>query len=436
MRNNPVIVIPGFMGSKLSTSEAMGSQLVWLNSQGLLNPEQTLAALRYDPADPDRLVASGILDEIPILPFFAPDVYKALSGFLRDNLNLQVLDFHYDWRKSIREAGDRLASQIRRLRSETGAPQVDLIAHSFGGLVARACLTDHSQGADPISDSVGWLITLGSPHKGATRALQTLALGTDLFVVFRRARVRDTARTFPGLYELLPHDAADGMFQSGGQNADPYQQTGWATAAMQPHLAAGGQVVQQLLPAQLPVDSALIYATRTETVTVADATNAGVQIHTSDQGDGTVAEVSARGDGITGVGTLHRFQVPQVSHSGLLGNEQVQQKVLSQLLLGRPLDPVQMFAAFQHEPVFMPNRDNLLAVSVCDLAGRNLPGIDVRLTIFDAGITRRMVPQTSRGDYAIGVRLRPNSHLRYLVTASGPGISGTLRHTGQLVGTS
>lgn len=434
MRRNPVIVIPGFMGSKLST--AVGNQLVWLSSQGLLSPEQTLAALRFDAADPDRLVSSGILDEIPVLPFFAPDVYKSLSGFLRGgNLKLRVLEFHYDWRKSIREAGDRLASQIRRLRAETGAPQVDLVAHSFGGLVARACLAAHSQGPDPIADSVGWLITLGAPHKGATRALQVLALGVDLFLVFRRARVRDTARTFPGLYELLPHDAADGMFQAGGQDADPYRQTGWATPAMQPFLAAAAQEVSQLLPSRLPVDSALIYATRTETVTVADATAAGVQIHSSDNGDGTVAEVSARGDGITGTRTLHRFQVPQVSHSGLLANEQVQQKVLSQLLLGRPLEPVQMFAAFESEPVYMPHRNNLLAVSVCDLDGRNLPGINVRLTIRDAGIDVA-VPQTPRGDYAISVRLRPNAHLRYQVTASGPGISGTLRHTGQLVGTS
>jgi hypothetical protein len=72
---------------------------------------------------------------------------------------------------------------------------------------------------------------------------------------------------------------------------------------MQPGLAAAGQVVSQLLPAHLPVASALVYATRGETPTVAVASASGVQIDPggpSDRSDGTVAEVSARGQGITG----------------------------------------------------------------------------------------------------------------------------------------
>lgn len=49
---------------------------------------------------------------------------------------------------------------VRRVCDETGADQIILVAHSMGGLVARAYLRDH--GANRIRR----VITLGTPHRG------------------------------------------------------------------------------------------------------------------------------------------------------------------------------------------------------------------------------------------------------------------------------
>jgi len=55
----------------------------------------------------------------------------------------------------------RLARAIDRVRRESGAPEVDVIAHSMGGLVARACVRMRGAGS-----GVARLVTLGTPHQG------------------------------------------------------------------------------------------------------------------------------------------------------------------------------------------------------------------------------------------------------------------------------
>lgn len=55
----------------------------------------------------------------------------------------------------------RLAATIDRIREATGTSAVDVIAHSMGGLVARAYVC--SRGAD---SGIARLVTLGTPHQG------------------------------------------------------------------------------------------------------------------------------------------------------------------------------------------------------------------------------------------------------------------------------
>jgi len=66
---------------------------------------------------------------------------------------------------------EQLRSCIEALLAETGADRVTLIAHSMGGLIARAYLKRYG------SARVSRLITLGSPHRGTMIA--HLGLGRD-----------------------------------------------------------------------------------------------------------------------------------------------------------------------------------------------------------------------------------------------------------------
>jgi triacylglycerol esterase/lipase EstA (alpha/beta hydrolase family) len=65
---------------------------------------------------------------------------------------------------SIDVLAEVLAVRIDELRAATGMPQIVLVTHSMGGLVARAYLRD--QGAAKIAR----LVTLGAPHHGSVHA--------------------------------------------------------------------------------------------------------------------------------------------------------------------------------------------------------------------------------------------------------------------------
>jgi len=78
----------------------------------------------------------------------------------------------------IERSAPRLGQAIDRIRRESGAPVVDVVAHSMGGLVARACLRARGR-----SSGIGRLITLGTPHQG-TLALRWL--GRDRMVAQMR----------------------------------------------------------------------------------------------------------------------------------------------------------------------------------------------------------------------------------------------------------
>lgn len=73
--------------------------------------------------------------------------------------------FFYDWRKPLEFNAEKLKELIMLVKDQAGAPRVDLVGHSMGGLVARSYI----QGADYQND-VEHLITLGSPHYGAAQS--------------------------------------------------------------------------------------------------------------------------------------------------------------------------------------------------------------------------------------------------------------------------
>ncbi len=425
---NPVVVIPGYLGSRLADS--VHGNLIWLDVHGLLNPEITLEALRLDVGDPDRVVAVGILDEVTVLPpFWDPGVYNALTAFLRGNLHLQVFEFYYDWRKSVEAAADRLNDQILRWLHETGASQVDLVAHSFGGLVARACLTKY-----PAS-RVARLITLGTPHKGAVDALQSVTQGSRL-LTFPAAKVKQVSRTFPAVYDMLPCAAMDAMFQAGGADASPLRTAGWCeTPAMTAMMTDAAARVARLLPSELPVETWMITGTRVDTLTSASFDGGKTTLVASDRGDGTVPEVSARGQGLTG-DRVFRFTVPLTPHPSLFGADAVQQRILTPILLGRPVPEVQLFARFESQPLFVPRTVNLFAAALFQTDGTPIADAEVRLSITGTTIQNRPVPFTDRGDYALKVTMPgPGGGHPWTVTAQVPGLPQPLTDRGLLVPT-
>lgn len=91
----------------------------------------------------------------------------------------------------------QLERRLRQTLAQTGAPRVDVVCHSMGGLLLRSLL----ERAPDLRDRVGRVVTLGSPHGGTGAARGRLVVLPETFAMQPGgAWLRSTRR----LSELLP----------------------------------------------------------------------------------------------------------------------------------------------------------------------------------------------------------------------------------------
>lgn len=90
------------------------------------------------------------------------------AGISHDAVDLEPVTAAIDDYAGQVEAG------VQRLLAATGAPRVVIVAHSMGGLVARAWLRRHGAAAEA---RVARVITVGTPHSGT--ALASLGIGAN-----------------------------------------------------------------------------------------------------------------------------------------------------------------------------------------------------------------------------------------------------------------
>ena len=94
---------------------------------------------------------------------------------------------------SIERFVDQLAAKIDAVLADTGASSLTIIAHSMGGLVARAYLRKHGAG------KLRRVVTIGAPHHGSAHAglffgesLAQIRVGNPWLVALNRERIDAT----------------------------------------------------------------------------------------------------------------------------------------------------------------------------------------------------------------------------------------------------
>ncbi len=250
---NPVIVIPGVVGSRLVDRES--GRVVWGSFVGeYANPGsedgarlvalpmsegRTLAELR------DAVEPSGVLDSVRVsvlgLPVEAQAYFYILrtlgvGGYRDEELgragavvygadHFTCFQFAYDWRRDNAENARRLYEFIlekkayvrAELRKRYGIERPDLkfdvIAHSMGGLLLRYYLR---YGGAPLAEDgslprLTWAgaehveraVIVATPNAGSAQALVDLVNGVRFAFLLPRY---DPAvlGTMPALYQLLP----------------------------------------------------------------------------------------------------------------------------------------------------------------------------------------------------------------------------------------
>ncbi|VTU21175.1 CHAT domain protein [Variovorax sp. SRS16] len=195
-----LVVLPGIMGSELSLDGQPG-ELVWLSPSAALKGE--LAKLEWLTQPAQALGASGLV----------AIAYERLLE--RASAQFNVVTFPYDWRAPIMDSGRALAGLLRDIRQLAPASPIHLIAHSMGGLVARAALFQDSPALwSELKQRGSRLLMLGTPNAGAYAPVMLLMqqhrLGQWLAMAARKVTPEDLAGwggRFEGLMDMLPHEA-------------------------------------------------------------------------------------------------------------------------------------------------------------------------------------------------------------------------------------
>lgn len=216
--NDLVVVLPGIMGSTLTRH----GKPVWAVSAGaVLRAIGTLGRNLRDLQLPDDLrdehpddgvEPTALMSDLHVIPGVWTPVrgYDTLLkrlrrlGYREETGNL--LPVPYDWRLSNRYNGQRLATiaepALHRWREKTPAnrdAQLVIVCHSMGGLVARWYL-EKCGGAELTRK----LITLGTPYRGAAKAVTQLVNGVRRGIGPLSLDLTAFARSMPSLHQLLP----------------------------------------------------------------------------------------------------------------------------------------------------------------------------------------------------------------------------------------
>ena len=158
-----VFVLPGILGSNLK----LDGKRIWLGFRFV----NGLKRLAWDPATASRVKPDGPIGS----------TYDDLIERLADSH--EVVAFAYDWRRPIEDEARRLAQEVDSAllaRRASGQP-VRLIAHSMGGLVARAMQLEAPDTWKRLMAHDGArLLMLGTPNGGSWAPMQTLS-GDDTF---------------------------------------------------------------------------------------------------------------------------------------------------------------------------------------------------------------------------------------------------------------
>jgi pimeloyl-ACP methyl ester carboxylesterase len=297
---NPVIVIPGLLGSQLtdgrtgrvlwgSIGPSAGNPVFAEDAQGTalpMQPGMPLSQLR------DQTKANAILGDVQVQLFGFPiniAVYHqvlrtlGIGGYRNDRTSAAGLDsidygddhytcfeFHYDWRRGNDENAARLAEFIREKTAYVkeirrgkygvvGEPvRFDIVAHSMGGLVARYFMR---YGDQPLADdgsppALTWegardvetLIMVGTPNAGSLDSFRALVEGAKPSKLVPRFPA-SIVGTMPAFYQLMPRPRHSPVVDCAtGQAVNLYDAQTWTRFGWGLADPIGDAVLKDLLP--------------------------------------------------------------------------------------------------------------------------------------------------------------------------------------------
>jgi len=244
----PIILIPGLFGSRLGFENG---KEVWPGSVfKLLFSDYDELELKIDrdtlePEAPDLRVTS-LTDTVVGQDYYGrlKDVLENAGGFVESVPGMparrgerRYYVFAFDWRQDNLSAVRKLDSLIEAIRRDYEDPalEVDVIAHSMGGMITRYYIRYGT--SDELDDNefpvnnygasrIRRAILLGTPNLGSISAVKAVIDGLKIGLGELSPQL---IATWPSIYQLLPHPISQWLITVDGEtvNRDLFDVDTW-----------------------------------------------------------------------------------------------------------------------------------------------------------------------------------------------------------------
>jgi CHAT domain-containing protein/pimeloyl-ACP methyl ester carboxylesterase len=341
-----VVILPDLMTSSL----AVNGTPLWLNASAIQNGNLQKLRLTAD----DNATTNGAFES----------TYQPLVEALEGKSAVRV--FAYDWRRSVFDAAQALASVVESEMEKHQLP-IRFVGHGMGGLVVRAMMSARPDLWQSIRERRGRLLMLGTANRG-TWAVARILLGVDRLLrrltlmdfAAKPAQIAGVFASFPGLLEQLP-------FESDCLNVDWWRRMaghGFEDSAIPESQALGSAKRSQELIAGAIDTEGMLYLAGSAAVTPCSLRGDDVSgFRFTEEGDGFTTNAQGRA-GFRG------WRV-SASHGELALAPQSIDAIVDLLatgttsrlheLAGKVGDPVEFASDIDSEPILFPTEEELVA---------------------------------------------------------------------------
>lgn len=189
--------------------------------------------------------SANIIDDFALIPY---DWRLRLDELLLSKKDEQTGKIKVDASSSIAES--YLYTELERLADESHTGKVTIVAHSNGGLLAKAFLATLESENDPLLAKIDTLILVGVPQLGTPSALMGILHGDDIGpggTIVSQQTSRTLLNTAPFAFHLLPNA---GYFDSIGVTVDTPVITFEPGTTTTPWANTYGQTIANATPLQ------------------------------------------------------------------------------------------------------------------------------------------------------------------------------------------
>lgn len=195
----PIVFLPGVAGTELYQGSIETLNQVWPFSPRGIREDMVLSRDGATPFFPGSSIVPGRILRSGLSNFYGDMIeFMEEKGYSEGR---DLFTFPYDWRLDNAEHFSKLDAVIKNAKAKSGSDKVILLAHSMGGVIARAYIISSQARAS----NVDALITMGTPYFGSTLPYHALVNGyTFGNPTVRPELMKILMQNYSATYQLIP----------------------------------------------------------------------------------------------------------------------------------------------------------------------------------------------------------------------------------------